>query len=54
MKVRAKNVTAIVRADAAGRQWLTSGETEPVRYAVLEYCARPTCERVFKAERGWR
>lgn len=55
-KVRATDVTAIVHQGyLLGQQELEPSDPrrrlQPVRYEVLEFCQRPSCEKVFRADK---
>jgi hypothetical protein len=55
VKVRATNVSAIVhKGYLLGLESVGPNERhkyKPIVYDVLEFCQRPTCEKVFKAEK---
>lgn len=48
VKLKVSNVTAIIAGGS-----LTSGDPDrAIRYELIEFCARPSCEHVFRAERA--
>ena len=56
VKVRATDVSAIVHNGfLLGQSELEASDPRrklvPQQYDVLEFCRKPTCEKVFKAER---
>ena len=48
-KLRARNVCVVIRDGH-----LTSAKSGGIRHDLVEFCASPTCEHVFRAERKQR
>lgn len=49
---KAANVVASIRSSAGGRLFFFDGNPDAIskRYAEIEYCTNPVCDRVFYAE----
>lgn len=48
--VRARNVSAlIVNGFMASGAAAENKNKQPLKYEVIDFCAKPTCERVFRA-----
>jgi hypothetical protein len=55
VKVRATDVSAVIHKGFLATCDSVDPELrrlKPIRYEVLEFCARPTCEKVFRAEKA--
>lgn len=49
-RVRAENISAVIyHGHLVGEEEAGDRKLHPVEYDVVEFCAKPTCEKVFKA-----